>query len=181
ATAPKAARTGIVIDASIDVSADFLADPDVAVIPIPIRIGGSTYIDQHDPEASARYMRENGNGEGVAGQSIPLDAAQMRNFFIERLALDYDSVYCLTITSTRRPLYAACSAGSRLAPTRFRGLRQAAAMRRPFPCRVMDPRTRCAGSGSAARALRDMLAAQMSPQDVRAALLWIVESTYTKY
>ncbi len=79
-------RTGIVIDASCDVSAEFLSDPDVAVIPIPIRIGDSTYVDQHDPEASARYLRENGKGEGVAGQSVPLNAEQMRNLFIERFA-----------------------------------------------------------------------------------------------
>jgi len=181
ATAPKAARTGIVIDASVDVSADFLADPDVAVIPIPIRIGGSTYIDQHDPEASARYMRENGNGEGVAGQSIPLDAAQMKNFFIERFALDYDSVYCLTITSTRSPIYDACSEGSSLALTHIRGLRQAADMRRPFQFRVIDTRNMFAGSGIAAMALRDMLQAGMSPKDVRAELLRIVDTTYTYY
>jgi len=150
------ARTGIVIDASVDVSAEFLADPDVAVIPIPIRIGASTYIDQHDPEASARYMRENGNGEGVAGQSIPLDAAQMKNFFIERFALDYDSVYCLTITSTRSPIHEACSEGSALALHHIRGLRQAAEMRRPFQFRVIDTRNMFAGSGIAAMALHDI-------------------------
>src|SRR5690606_30707868 len=59
ATVRKLARAGIVIDASCDVSPAFLADPDVAVIPIPIRIGKSTYVDQHDPEATARYMQEN--------------------------------------------------------------------------------------------------------------------------
>ncbi|WP_447730603.1 DegV family protein [Pseudoxanthomonas suwonensis] len=181
ATGPHRARTGIVIDASVDVPQDFLADPDVAVIPIPIRISGRTYVDKHDPEASARYMRENGNGEGVEGQSIPLDAPQMRDFFIERFALDYDSVYCLTITSTRSPIYEACSEGSALALTHIRGLRQAAEMRRPFQFRVIDTRNMFAGSGIPALALRDMLAAQMSPKDVRAELLRIVDSTYTYY
>ena len=36
------ARTGLVIDASCDVSPDFITHPDVAVIPIPIRIGSAT-------------------------------------------------------------------------------------------------------------------------------------------
>jgi len=175
------ARTGVVIDASVDVPTDFLADPDVAVIPIPIRIGRSTYIDQHDPEATARYMRENGHGEGVAGQSIPLDAGQMRNFFIERFALDYDSVYCLTITSTRSPIYEACSEGSLLALTHIRELRQSAEIRRPFQFRVIDTRNMFAGSGIPAMALRDMLAAQMPPKDIRGELLRIVDSTYTYY
>jgi len=170
-----------VIDASVDVPTDFLANPDVAVIPIPIRIGRSTYIDQHDPEATARYMRENGHGEGVAGQSIPLDAAQMRNFFVERFALDYDSVYCLTITSTRSPIHEACSEGSTLALAHICGLRQAAEIRRPFQFRVIDTRNMFAGSGIPAMALRDMLAAQMPPKDIRGELLRIVDSTYTYY
>ena len=45
------ARVGIVVDASCDVPDAFLKDPDVSVIPIPIRIRGQTYVDQHDPDA----------------------------------------------------------------------------------------------------------------------------------
>lgn len=174
-------RTGIVIDASCDVSAEFLADPDVAVIPIPIRIGASTYVDQHDPEASARYMRENGNGEGAAGQSVPLDAEQMRNFFIERFGLDYDSVYCLTITASRSPIHDAASQGSAMALASIRDMRQAADIKRPFQFRVIDTKNMFAGSGIPAMAVRDMLGRHMQPKDIRDALFRIIDSTYTYY
>jgi len=183
-TAPAASpplRTGIVIDASCDVSTDFLADPDVAVIPIPIRIGASTYVDRHDPDASARYMRENGNGEGAAGQSMPLDAEQMRAFFVERFALDYDSVYCLTITASRSPIHDAATEGSTLALNQIRGMRGAAEIRRPFQLRVIDTRNMFAGSGIPAMALRDMLRGQLPPRDIRDALSRIIGGTYTYY
>jgi DegV family protein with EDD domain len=174
-------RTGIVIDASCDVSTQFLADPDVAVIPIPIRIGSTTYVDQHDPEATARYMRDNSKGQGATGQSIPLDAEQMRAFFIERFALDYDSVYCLTITASRSPIHDAASQGSAMALTNIRDMRQAAELRRPFQFRVIDTKNMFAGSGIPAMALRDMLARHMQPKDIRDELFRIIDGTYTFY
>ncbi len=174
-------RTGIVIDASCDVSAEFLSDPDVAVIPIPIRIGAATYVDKHDPDATSRYMRENGNGEGATGQSMPLDAEQMRAFFIERFALDYDSVYCLTITASRSPIHDASSQGSALALNNIREMRGAADIRRPFQFRVIDTKNMFAGSGIPAMALRDMLREHMQPKDIRDALFRIIDATYTYY
>lgn len=175
------ARTGIVIDASCDVSAEFLADPAVAVIPIPIRIGSSTYVDQHDADATARYLRETAAGEGATGQSVPLDAAQMGAFLIERFALDYDSVYCLTIAASRSPIHDATSEGSAQALAAIRDLRQAAGLRRPFQFRVIDTRNMFAGSGIPAMALRDMLAARMQPREIHDALSRIIDGTYTYY
>ncbi len=175
------ARTGIVIDASCDVSADFIAHPDVAVIPIPIRIGPVTYVDQHDADATSRYMRENANGEGVTGQSIPLDAVQMSAFFLERFALEYDSVFCLTITASRSPIHDAARHGSTLAMNAIRTLRQASGITRPFQFRVIDTRNMFAGSGVPAMALMDMLRAQVPPKDIRDPLQRIIDTTHTYY
>ena len=174
-------RTGIVIDASCDVPADFLADPDVAVIPIPIKIGSTSYIDQHNADATRRYMLDNANGEGAAGQSIPLNSEQMRAFFIERFALDYDSVYCLTIMASRSPINEAASQGSALALNNIREMRQAAEIRRPFQFRVIDTKNMFAGSGIPALALRDMLKQQVAAKDIRDALFRIIDTTYTYY
>ena len=175
------ARTAIVIDASCDVSADFLASPDVAVIPIPIKIGASTYVDQHDAEASARYLRENGNGQGASGQSYPLDAQQMRKLFLERFSLDIDSAYCLTITASRSPIFDACSQGSLLAMNDIRVSRQAAGISRPFQFRVIDTKNMFAGSGIPAMALRDYLQQGLSAKDVRDELFALIDATYTYY
>ena len=175
------ARIGVVIDASCDVSPDFIAHPDVAVIPIPIRIGSTTYIDQHDADASGRYMRDNANGEGVTGQSIPLDAAQMSAFFLERFALEYDSVFCLTITASRSPIHDAARHGSTLAMNAIRTSRQASGITRPFQFRVIDTRNMFAGSGIPAVALMDMLGAQMPAKDIRDALQRIIDATHTYY
>lgn len=172
------ARVGIVVDASCDVPDEFLNDPDVAVIPIPIRIGTHTYVDQHDPVATRRYMRENANGEGAAGQSVPLDADAMKSLFVERFSLDYDSVYCLTITQSRSPIYDAASQGSIQALSTIRAQRQAADITRPFQFRVIDTKQMFAGSGIAPLALRDMLKTGMETRDIRDALYQVIDTSY---
>ncbi len=175
---PVRARTGIVIDASCDVPDTFLRDPDVAVIPIPIRIGNHTYVDQHDPDATLRYMRENANGEGASGQSVPLDAEAMKTLFLERFSLDYDSVYCLTITQSRSPIYDAASQGSMQALAGIRAQRHAAGITRPFQFRVIDTKQMFAGSGIAPLALHDMLDKGMEAKDVRDELYRIIDTSY---
>lgn len=180
-TGRRQARVGIVIDASCDVPHGFIEDPNVAVIPIPIRIGSSTYVDQHDADATGRYLREHGNGEGVTGQSIPLDTEQMSRFFLERFALDYDSVYCLTITANRSPIHEAASHGSTLAMNAIRSARQAAGISRPFQFRVIDTCNMFAGSGVPAMALKDMLDNRMPAKDIRSELDRIIDATHTYY
>lgn len=175
------ARTGVVVDASCDVPNYFLADPDVNVIPIPIHIGNTIYIDKQDPEATARYMRENANGEGVTGKSIPLDSEQMRSFFIEYFALDYDSVYCLTITANRSAIYQNSNSASQAATSDIRNARIAANIHRPFQLRVIDTQNMLAGSGIPAVALFDMLHNHMHPKDIHDQLSHIIENTYTYY
>ncbi len=172
------ARVGIIVDASCDVPDDFLNDPDVAVIPIPIRIGSHTYMDQHDPAATRQYMRENANGEGASTQSVPLDAEAMKSLFVERFALDYDSVYCLTIAQSRSPIYDAASQGSMLALNAIRAQRQAADISRPFQFRVIDTKQMFAGSGVAPLALQSMLKAGMETRDIRDALYRVIDTSY---
>ena len=172
------ARVGIVVDASCDVPDAFLTDPDVSIIPIPIRIRGQTYVDQHDPDATRRYMRENANGEGAEGQSVPLDAEALHQFFLERFAVDYDSVYCFTITQNRSPIFEAASQGLQQAQSAIRAQRQAAGIHRPLQFRVIDTRQMFAGSGVAPLAVWDMVKAGKDPKEIRETLFRVIDCTY---
>lgn len=172
------ARIGIIVDASCDVPDSFLQDPDVSVIPIPLRIGNQTYVDQQDPDATRRYMRENANGEGASGQSVPLDADALQQLFLERFAMDYDSVYCFTITQTRSPIFEAANQGLMQAQAAIRAQRQAAGIQRPFQFRVLDTKQMFAGSGVAPLALWDMLKDGKDAKQIRESLFRVIDSTY---
>jgi len=160
------ARTGIIIGACCDVPAEFLAQTNVIVIPIPIKIGDTIYIDQHDAQANARYMRENDQGQGAYGQSESMSAEQMRDFFLEHCALAFDQVYCLTITANSSQMYATTSQGLDMALNTIRKLRHEANITRPFVCRVVDTRNLFSGEGIAALLLQELLQKPLHPAEM---------------
>jgi len=172
-------HTGIVIDACCDVPAEFLTQPNVVVIPIPIKIGNSIYIDQHDLQANARYIRENAQGQGAYGQSEPMNAEQMQDFFLEHCALAFDQVYCLTVDAGVSPIYAAASQGLDMALNTIRKFRHEADISRPFICRVVDTRNVFAGEGIAALLLQELLQQPLHPADMFKKFIKGVNSIHT--
>jgi len=160
-------RTGIVIGACCDVPAEFLAQSNVVIIPIPIKIGNNIYVDQHDLQANASYMREISQGTGIIyGKSEPMSAEQMQEFFLKNCALAFDQVYCLTISSNISPIYAAASQGLDMALSAIRKLRHEAVINRPFVCRVVDIQNLFAGEGIAALLLQELLKQPLHPSDM---------------
>jgi len=156
-------RIGIVVCACCDVPKEFLVQPNVVVIPIPIKIGGNKmFVDQHDLQANASYMREMAQGLSSYGKSEPMDAEQMQAFFLKHCALAFDQIYCLTISSNISPIYAAVSQGLDSALHTIRKLRHEANIMRPFVCRVVDIQNLFAGEGIAALLLQELLKPPLS-------------------
>jgi len=173
-------RTGIVIDACCDVPPEFLKQPNVIVIPIPIRNGDTiSYMDHHDPQTSARYMRENTQGQSLHGKSEPMDAEQMQAFFLDNCALDFDQVYCLTINSSISPIYTSATQGLDMALTAIRKCRHEADITRPFVCRVVDTQNLFSGEGIAAFLLQDLLQKPLHPADMFKEFIKGVDSIHT--
>jgi len=172
-------RIGIIIGACCDVPPEFLAQANIIVIPIPIKIGQTIYIDHHNPQTNARYMSENIQGQGVHGHSESLNAEQMHDFFLEKCALDFDQVYCLTTHSTINSMYAAATQGLDMALSAIRKARHEADMARPFVCRVVDTRSLFAGEGIAAFLLHDFLQKPLHPIDMFKRFIKDVDSIHT--
>jgi len=172
-------HTGIVIDACCDVPSEFLTQSNVVVIPIPIKIDNKIYIDQHDLQANARYIRENAQGQGAYGQSEPMNAEQMQDFFLEHCALVFDQVYCLTVDASVSPIYAMASQGLDMALNTIRKFRHEADISRPFICRVVDTRNVFAGEGIAALLLQELLQQPLHPTDMFKKFINGVNSIHT--
>lgn len=176
--APTAARVGIVVDAACDLPDGFFDSQDVAVIPVSVKVGNTVYVDQHNPESTLRYLREQHGGRGFIAESSPLPIGQMQSLFLERFALDYDSVYCLTITSTRSQIHDNAMQASAQSLTSIRVARDAAGIQRPFQFRVIDSKNLFAAQGVQALALRDLIDKGTPAKDIRDALFKVIDATY---
>lgn len=175
---PSPARTAIVVDASCDLPDEFFERPDVVVLPITVKTGDFEYVDNHDVETTQRFLADDMGGRGADAETRPYSAREIRSLFLERLVLDFDSVYCLTISAKRSEIYENAMRASLDIIRDSRELRQAAGLSKPFLLRVIDTKNVFTGQGIAALDLADMIEKGLPPRDITPRLFKIVESSY---
>ncbi len=173
-----AARTAIVVDASCDLPPEFYDQPGVIVLPISVTIGPHQYTDNHSPQTTWRFHADNLGMHGANAETRPYSAEEVRTLFLERLVLDYDSIFCLTISAKRSAIYENAMRASVALLRDGREVRQAAGLTRPFMLRVVDTKNLFAGQGIPALALADMVERGLPPAEIMPQLFKVIESTW---
>jgi fatty acid-binding protein DegV len=134
-------RIGIVVDSACDLPREFLDQHGVLIMPITLRIGDALIEDRRHPEETqAFYARHLDRKSEDFAESIPYSVAQIERLFLERLVLDYDYVFCLTITSTRSPIFDHAMQASRAILTKYKAIRRDAGMEERFGLAVFSTR-----------------------------------------
>ena len=171
-------RIGIVVDSACDLPADFLRQHAITVLPISVHLGAESLVDDRDPDAWQRFLDEGFGTRGHAAETEPYTVEQIRDLFLGRLVLDYDCVFCLTITSTRSPIHANASQAAFSILKDYRPIRQAAQVAGPFLLRVIDTENLFAAQGVTAVEAARLRAAGQSPGQMRERLELIARNTY---
>lgn len=173
-------RIGVVVDSCCDLSKSFLDAHGIVVMPITLRIGDALIEDRRDPaETHAFYATHlDRKSEDFAG-SIPYSVQQIEQLFLERLVLDFDYVFCLTITSGRSPIYDHAMQASRAILTKYKDIRRQAGVPERFGLAVLSSRNMFAGQAlQAAEAVR-LIRQGGTPSEIGTRLRHLVEQTHT--
>jgi len=173
-------RIGIVVDSCCDLPKSFIDEHRIVVMPITLRIGELLIEDRRDPEETqVFYAKHLDRKSEDFAESIPYSVQQIETLFLERLVLDYDYVFCLTITSGRSAIYDHAMQASRTILTKYRDIRRAAGVPDRFGLAVLSSRNMFAGQGvQAAEAVR-LIRAGSAPSEIGARLRKLVELTHT--
>ncbi|MBO9661734.1 DegV family protein [Dokdonella sp.] len=171
-------RIGIVVDSACDLPAEFLQQHEITVLPIGVHLDGETLVDDRSPEVRQRFLDDNLGTRGHAAETEPYSADQIRDLFLGRLVLDYDCVFCLTITATRSPIHANASRASYAILKDYRPIRQAAGVPGPFLLRVIDTENLFAAQGVTAVEAVRLRAAGQNPGQMRERIELIARNTY---
>ena len=95
-------RIGIVVDSACDLPREFIDQHAIQIMPITLRIGDVFVEDWRDPiETQKFYAWRLDQGRADYAESIPYSPEQIETLFLERLVLEYDYVFCLTISGMR--------------------------------------------------------------------------------
>ncbi|MBN6111123.1 DegV family protein with EDD domain [Xanthomonas sp. JAI131] len=160
-------RIGIVVDSACDLPQDYIADHNIVLLPISVRIGEAVLADHRDEEATLSFLHAHVAEHGAEAETIPFSVAQIRELFLSRLVIDYDHVFCMTITKTRSPIHQHALQASFAILNDYKPIRQAAGHTSPFALRVIDTQNLFAAQAVTAVEAVRLRAAGASVQAIR--------------
>ena len=172
-------RIGLVVDSGCDLPQEYLEANKFIILPITIHMGSRDVIDKRDPEATKLFYSQHLGEMSDAGTS-PYTMEQIRDLFLTRLVIDYDFVFCMTIASSRSPIFDNATKASHAILNDYKPIREKAGVPGPFALRVIDCQNLFAGQGVvAAEAVRQIRSGQTNPNKIRERLEQVAQSTYT--
>lgn len=171
-------RMGLAIDASCDLPQDFLLEHDISVMPIAVRVNDSVFKDDRNPAEIDRFLRLKLGSRSHSAETEPCSVEDVQKLFLEKLVLEKDCVFCLTITATRSPIYDHVVKASFGVLKNYRQVRERAGLTGPFLMRVMDTRSLFAGTAPCVVEAARLMKANETPAAIRERLAYIAENSY---
>ncbi|GLQ99578.1 DegV family protein [Dyella mobilis] len=171
-------RMGLAIDASCDLPQDFLLQNNIAVMPIAVRVDSSTFKDNRDPAEIERFLGLKLGSRSHSAETEPCSVEDVQKLFLEKLVLENDCVFCLTITATRSPIYDNVVKASFAVLKHYRQVREPAGITGPFLMRVLDTRSLFTGSAPCVVEAVRLMQANETPAAIRERLAYIAENSY---
>ena len=98
-------RIGIVVDSTCDLPESYFKKNNIQILPISIRLGKELLVDKRDEQATRRFYQEQLDSEGIDAESIPYSVDQIQAVFLEQLVIDYDLVFCITVSGKRSLIF----------------------------------------------------------------------------
>lgn len=171
-------RIGIVVDSACDLPQDFIHQNNIVVLPITVRIGEAVLADHRDEEATLEFLHAHVAERGHEAETTPFSVNQIRDLFLERLVIDYDHVFCLTISKLRSQIFDNATQASFAIINDYKPVRQAAGHNSPFALRVIDTLNLFAGQGITAVEAVRLRAEGANVAQIRARIEQLAENTY---
>lgn len=171
-------RVGIVVDSACDLPKPFIDRSAIEILPISVRIDDVVQVDHRDEDATLGFLHSHIAERGVSAETIPFTVEQIRDLFLQKLVIDYDYVFCMTITRTRSPIHDNAQKASFAILNEYKAIRAAAGNNTPFALRVIDTQTLfCAQGILPVEAVRLREAGEHPPK-IRARLEQLAANTY---
>jgi DegV family protein with EDD domain len=171
-------RMGLAIDAACDLSQTFLQQYGITIMPITVRVDGEVFMDDRQPAEIQRFVDRRLGGRSHLAETEPCPVEDVQTLFLNKLVLEQDCVFCLTITATRSPINDHVNKASFAILKNYRQVREQAGIPGPFMMRVIDTRNIFAGAAPAIYEAARLIAADEPPAQIRERLTFLANHTY---
>jgi fatty acid-binding protein DegV len=176
-------RFGLLVDASCDLPAQVLAQPNVVVLPIHVRVNNDSWVDDRSSEVRQAFLGAT-DAIGWRGtiETVPLNVDETREFVLKNLVTQFDYVFAITLSRTRSVIYDTLTeVAIRIQPLATKA-RTEANIKGPFRLQVCDSSTLFSGHGVIALSLLDELTRNtVTPQISRLIETVYAQNAYTYF
>lgn len=170
-------RIGLVVDSSCDLPHEFIDRHGIVVMPIIVEVADRAIVDSRDEETTRNFYREH-LARRPDAHTVPCSREQILELFLSRLVLDFDYVFCVTIASSRSPIYENARAALTEVIPRYKAQRRKAGITAPFATRVVDSQNAFAAEALVGAAAARWVADGMSFIAVRDELLKLIPQVH---
>jgi DegV family protein with EDD domain len=171
-------RIGLVVDSACDLPRAFFEKHDITILPITVRIGDAVIADQRNEQATLEFLDAHVAQHGAEAETMPFTVQQIHDLFLERLVIDYDYVFCMTIAKSRSPVHDNAQQASFAILNDYRPVRAKSGHDTPFALRVIDTQNLFAAQGITAVEAARMRAAGDSAPTIRTRLEHLALNTH---
>ena len=173
-----AMRMGLAIDASCDLPQAFLQKHGIAVMPITVRVDDEIFLDDRSQVELHRFLDRKLGHRGHSAETEPCSVEEVQKLFLDKLVLERDCVFCLTITATRSAINDHVVKASFAVLKNYRSVRERNNIAGPFLMRVVDTRSLFAGSAPTIVEATRLIGAGEAPAAIRERLSYIANNAY---
>ena len=163
-------RIGLVVDSTCDLPGSYIERKHIELLPISVKIGDTVFADLRNEQATLEFLRSHVAERGAEAESMPFSVEQIHSLFLRKLVIDYDHVFCLTVTRSRSQVYDNAAQASFAILNDYRPIRTAAGHTAPFALRVLDTQNLFAAQGVTAVEAVRMIEAGEGVAKIRARL-----------
>jgi DegV family protein with EDD domain len=171
-------RIGLVVDSTCDLPVAYLREHAIEILPISVRIGDQLRVDYRDEADTLAFLHSHIAERGANAETIPFTVEQIRDLFLQRLVVDYDHVFCMTVTKTRSQIIDHAQQASYAILNEYKPIRAAAGHATPFAMRLVDTQNLFSAQGVLPVEAVRLRAAGDGPGRIRARLEHLALHTY---
>ncbi|HEY4559168.1 MAG TPA: DegV family protein [Lysobacter sp.] len=171
-------RIGLVVDSACDLPRDYIEKNELTLLPITVRIGDAVLADQRNEQATLEFLYNKSEELMAQAETQPFTVQQVQDLFLKKLVIDYDYVFCMTITRSRSPIFDNTQQASFAILNDYKEPRSAAGIATPFSLRVIDTQSVFAGQAIAAVEAVRLRAAEEGAPKMRARIEQIAMNTH---
>src|SRR5690606_25794115 len=141
-------KTCIAVDSACDLPRSFIDNHGICILPITLKLGDRTFLDTRDPRRTVQLYASKMLEKHFAAETEPVSPQGISDLMEQQeLALKYDTVLAITISSKRSEIFKNIRESVFLSTQKFREMRKERGLNGPFKIRVIDSETLFPGQG----------------------------------